>query len=293
MRDVPALLAAHLATGATTLATCWKLTRRDGLVMGFTDHDRDLAFAGTTFRARTGFEGTEAASELGLAVAGGDVSGALSADGITEADLEAGRYDAAAIEVYLVNWQDVSQRLVTAKATVGEIRRQDRAFTAEMRSAAHRLNEPQGRLFAKACDADLGDARCGVDLSAHRATGTVAATDGRVSLVATGLAAAPAGRFEAGGLTFTSGANAGTAVEVKRHVATASGTLLELWRPTAETIAPGDLFAVTAGCDKAFATCRDRFANQARFRGFPHIPGNDRALAYAKPGGRNDGKSVR
>jgi hypothetical protein len=31
----------------------------DGAVFGFTDHDRDLAFAGTTFAAGTGLEAAE------------------------------------------------------------------------------------------------------------------------------------------------------------------------------------------------------------------------------------------
>jgi uncharacterized phage protein (TIGR02218 family) len=44
-------------------------------------------------------------------------------------------------------------------------------------------------------------------------------------------------------------------------------------------VSAGDGFAVTPGCDKTFATCRDRFVNSVNFRGFPHMPGNDAALA--------------
>ena len=42
-------LAAHLASGTTTLCWCWRLARRDGVVMGFTDHDKALTFDGTTY----------------------------------------------------------------------------------------------------------------------------------------------------------------------------------------------------------------------------------------------------
>ena len=69
-------LAAHLAGGVTTLANCWRLIRRDGTVQGFTDHDRDLAFDGTTFAARSGLGGAQATSELGLAVAASEVAAA-------------------------------------------------------------------------------------------------------------------------------------------------------------------------------------------------------------------------
>jgi uncharacterized phage protein (TIGR02218 family) len=293
MRNLPTTLAAHLASGVTTLATCWRLTRRDGVVMGFTDHDRDLVFDATEFLARTGFEAAEVASELGLAVAGGEVAGALSADTLSEAALEAGLYDAAQVETYLVNWTDPAERHLVSVGSIGEVRRQDGAFAAELRSAAHRLNEVQGRLYARGCDAEVGDARCQVNLGAVglSESGLVASTDGRLFVIATGIAAPP-GRFDAGRLTWTSGANAGRTVEIKEHRASPAGAHLDLWRPTSEPIAPGDGLTITAGCDKTFRTCRDVFANARNFRGFPHIPGNDRVLGYARPGDANNGLGI-
>ena len=38
---------------------------------------------------------------------------------------------------------------------------------------------------------------------------------------------------------------------------------------------------LTAGCDKQFATCRDRFGNADNFRGFPHMPGRDFVFSFA------------
>ena len=70
--------------------------------------------------------------------------------------------------------------------------------------------------------------------------------------------------------------------------------VLELWQMMPEPLAADDAFVVTAGCDKRFDTCRDRFANVVNFRGFPHIPGNDFVARYAvsgEPG--NTGKSLR
>jgi uncharacterized phage protein (TIGR02218 family) len=102
MRPIPAALQTKLDSGVTTLARCWKLARRDGVVMGFTDHDRDLVVSGVTFRAGTGFTSSEAASRFGLAVDGAEISGALADDSLTDADLAAGRYDAAQVETWLV-----------------------------------------------------------------------------------------------------------------------------------------------------------------------------------------------
>ena len=55
MRDISELLASRLG-GATTLCHCWRLSMRDGSRLGFTDHDGDLAFDGTTFLAGSGLD---------------------------------------------------------------------------------------------------------------------------------------------------------------------------------------------------------------------------------------------
>ncbi len=104
MRDLPPAFAAHCAGGVTTLCRCWSLRRRDGVALGFTDHDRDLTFAGLVHAARTGLEAAEASAEGGFAVSGGDVAGALSSLGLTEADIAGGLYDGASVETWLVDW---------------------------------------------------------------------------------------------------------------------------------------------------------------------------------------------
>jgi uncharacterized phage protein (TIGR02218 family) len=110
---------------------------------------------------------------------------------------------------------------------------------------------------------------------------------------ASGLTAFEDGWFTAGKLTWTSGANVGLGVEVKSHRVEGAAVVLTLWQAMAEPLAANDAFIVTAGCDKRFATCRERFANAANFRGFPHIPGNDFVVSYAVPGAPgNDGASL-
>jgi uncharacterized phage protein (TIGR02218 family) len=286
MRSVHPGLAAHLASGATTTCRCWRLTRRDGTVEGFTDHDEDLAFGGTTFRAGTGFEGSELEARFGLAVTGTEIHGALADESLTEADLAAGRYDDAKVELFLVNWADVAQRLLLRVGHVGEVRREGMAFAAEVRGLSARLNEERGRIFAATCDADLGDARCGVDLEnpALRGEGAIAAVEGGSLIRVSGLDAFADNWFTRGKLQFSAGTNTGLAVEVKEHRAAAGEVRLALWQQLPEPLAEGDLFVVTAGCDKRFETCRSKFSNAMNFRGFPHLPGNDFVVAYAVPG---------
>jgi uncharacterized phage protein (TIGR02218 family) len=286
MRSIPLALQTKLNSGVTTLARCWIVTRRDGVTMGFTDHDADLTVAGTLCHADTGLTASEATTRLGLQVDGSEIAGALADGSLAEADLAAGRYDAAAIEMHLVDWSEPTLSVLLAKGVLGEVRREGSAFSAEFRSLSARLDEESGRLYTATCAADLGDAHCTIDLTnpALRGSGTVAALAGASAFHASGLDAFADGWFTGGKLSFTSGANAGFAVEVKTHRVSLDGVLLELWQRAGEPLGVGDAFTVTAGCDKRFATCRDRFANAVNFRGFPHIPGNDFVIAYPVPG---------
>ena len=80
MKSLPAGLQARLDTGTTTLAWCWRIARRDGVVLGFTDHDRSLTFGGTEFEPESGFAASELRAGVDLAVDAQDAEGVLSSD---------------------------------------------------------------------------------------------------------------------------------------------------------------------------------------------------------------------
>src|SRR5690606_12098202 len=104
--------------------------------------------------------------------------GALTDAAITEADLTAGRYDAAEVRIWLVNWADPSQRAELFRGTLGEVSHQGSAFRAELRGLSEALNRPVGRAYSRDCSAVLGDNACIFDLDqpgfyAERAVETV------------------------------------------------------------------------------------------------------------------------
>jgi uncharacterized phage protein (TIGR02218 family) len=285
-------LAAHLAGGVTTLARCWRLTRRDGVVMGFTDHDGDLAFDTVVHRARSGLEPSEAEAELGFAIASLDVAGVLHSAGLTEADIARGLFDGAEVEIWLVDWSNPDNRQRLDVMVIGEITRGDAGFVAELRSAAHRFDEERGRLFTGRCGADLGDARCRWPVVPVPAV--VSASTGPAHLVALGLGAHADGWFTGGKLAFTSGPNAGQEVEIRRHGLDGAAASFDLWLDMPHPVEVGNTVLLTPGCDKSFVTCREKFNNGVNFQGFPHMPGTDYLLQVVEPGAprRFDGGSL-
>ena len=278
----------HLASGATTLCWCWRLTRRDGQELGFTDHDRDVTFDDTTFEAAAGFTASDMRDSVGLSVDNLEVTSALSSERLSETDLAAGVYDDAGVEIFRVNWQEPGQRVLMRTGSLGEVRRAGGEFSAEVRGLSHYLQQPKGRLYQFACDADLGDAHCKVDLDAgtYRGTGIVTDILGDRGFKANGIETFSDDWFTRGLLTFTSGGSNGQAIEVKYHTKGGDAVTIELWHAPRAQLDVGQAFAVTAGCDKHFGTCRKKFSNTLNFRGFPHMPGNDFITQFARRGGK-------
>ena len=291
MSVISAPFQAHLSDGTTTLSWAWRITRTDGVVMGFTDHDVALVFDGTTFEAEAGLVASEIRASSDMAVDAQDAEGVLTSGRITETDILDGRWDNAAVEVFRVNWADPSQRSLRRRGSLGEIRRGRVSFVAEVRSLAHILGQTVGRTFQSNCDAALGDARCGIDLesSAYKGSGTVTSlTDGR-TFQASGLAGFVNGWFSFGKVTWATGLNAGRTTEIAVHSLITGVAVFVLMDLPVKSIGFGDTFFARAGCDKAVATCSAKFGNVPNFRGYPTIPGQDTVLRYASDSNANDG----
>ena len=281
MKSVSPQLAQHLRGPVTTLATCWEILRRDGVVFRFTDHDRDLAFDGATWRAGVGISRTAVASEAALSVDSLDVEGLFEDAAMTERDLRAGLFDGAEVRVFLVNHADPAMgALRMRRGWLGEVVLTDTGvFRTELRGLTQALQGHTGALYSAACRADLGDARCKVDLAALRQSGVVTAVEDRaVVLVEISGPARPDGWFDGGVLVWTSGANTGRAMEVRAWLA--GPGRLSLYLAPGYAVAPDDGFTVVPGCDKRLETCRTRFGNVVNFRGEPFVPGPDAAMRY-------------
>jgi uncharacterized phage protein (TIGR02218 family) len=291
MKSLSPALQTHLDAGTTTLSWCWKITRADGAVFGFTDHDRTLDFGGTLFGPESGLTASEVRAGSDLAVDAQDAQGVLTSDRITETDILDGRWDNAEVELWRVNWTDTSQRVLMRRGAIGQIRRGRLAFVAEMRSIAHVLGQTVGRMFQATCDAELGDVRCRVNLDApsFKGTGSVIDILRDRAFTASGLGGFAAGWFAFGTVTWTSGVNAGRRAEVLSHDLVDGIAILTLLEAPVRPIVGSDAFVIRAGCDKRIATCHAKFANVANFRGFPHIPGQDAVLRYATRDGAHDG----
>jgi len=267
----------HLAQEVTTLATCWKITRTDSVIYCFTDHDTDITIGSDTYLASSGITPTAMSSQLGLSVDNLELDGLLNGDSLQENDILSGKFDHAAVSIFMVNYQALSDGTLPLKSGwLGEVTLQGGMFIAEIRGLSAMLQQNIGQLYTANCRAKLGDARCTVNLSSYTVSGSVTAVSTSYSFTDSTRTELN-NYFAQGLLTFTSGANAGLSMEVREF----SANEFILFLPMPYAIALGDSYTAIAGCDKAFSTCAGKFSNAVNFRGEPHVPGTDKILETA------------
>jgi uncharacterized phage protein (TIGR02218 family) len=277
MINIPAALQAKLDAGATTLAWCWVITRRDETVFGFTDHDAALDVAGVRCEPDSGFSPGVARSEAAFAPARSALFGALNSERIRAADVDNGVWDGASVEVYRVDWSDPGAFFKAFTGEIGAVTRGEHGFEAEVSGLTARLDRLMTRVFSRTCDAELGDQRCGVDLLAggFQDAATVVSVMASSAICVSGVEARPPGWFADGVVQWQSGPNAGGRARIVVHRTSREGAVIELDPAPSAPVQPGDALQMTAGCDKRFSTCRAKFSNGNNFRGCPHMPGND------------------
>ena len=283
----------HLKSGQTHVCQCWAVTRTDGKVYGFTDHDRALSFDNITFQADSGLSAKALSSSTGISVNNTEAVGLLQSDVISERDITAGRFDGAEVVNWLVCWKDVSARQIRFRGTIGEISRQAGQFQAELRGLTDKLNQPQGRSYLRTCSAVLGDAKCGFDLAdaAYRIDTDVTEVVDVRTLKLTAQTFNDRW-FEQGRLQVRTGKAKGLSGAIKHDRKHSGHRIITLWHPIRDLIEPGDEVRLIAGCDRRAETCRVKFDNFINFQGFPDMPGDDWMMAVPRASDDSDGGSL-
>lgn len=275
MKVVAAPLKAHYALGTTTVARCWKCTRADGQVFAFTSNTRALKVSGVVYEPSSGMSPSAIDSRLDMSVANMEVAGFLDSASITEADVLGGLWDDAEVEVFEVNYTNTDQgRLIVSYGRIGNISTTEAGFNTEIRGLAQFAQQPVGGYYTNNCTANLGDARCKVDVESMRVSGAVVTVATRAAFT-TDLVAMD-DLYGAGLLAWVTGANAGAIVEVFDQDAAGN---VDLAFAMPANVAAGDTFTIVPGCRKRRSEdCRIKFMNLNNFRGFPDVPLNDRIL---------------
>lgn len=259
-----------------TVATFWRIYRRDGAALAFTSHDRDLTFGGLRHLAAPGMIPAAIRMTAELANDSAEVQGALNHDSIRESELAAGLFDDAAIEIGAVDWASLDHHTLYT-GQIGRIEDDQVQFSAELRSNKSLLEQDLVPRTSPTCRAEFCGRGCGLSAVRFTTRQVLAAIDLEGNRVR--FAGIEGDDHVDGRLRFMAGPQTGVAF----GVIDADSEWLVLDRPLVEGTLPGTRAELREGCDHTIATCSGRFANGANFRGEPFLPGNDLLARYGQP----------
>lgn len=273
MKTIAAGLKEAIADNGT-VATCIRIARKDGVVIGFTNHDVKLTVGGVDYLPLPALERIVMKLRNNAEVSNQDFVAAFVVD-LEEEDIANGLYNEASFDILYVDWANPANGSLTVFAGVmGNIQWSREGFRCDIFNLMYKLDGVIGTIVTPKCRhqlfSQIGDdpwqvGSCKLSAASHTYTGTVnTVTTQKLSFTETGVTAG-ADVLSNGVLTWTSGLNNGAKYEVKGNTTSA----IDLFLPTVYSIQAGDTFSVTAGCDKTLETCRDTFNNVINFGGFP------------------------
>ncbi len=259
----------------TQLAIAVKFTATDGTVVGLTNTDADLRLDGVVYTGTHGHTPSTFQQQGGLSVDNLDALLVLDDTTFKRDDVLNGKWDHAHALVQLVVLYDDGYDpdvFVLQRARIGNLSAGRDTLQVELRGLMDAYANRIVELYSPGCRADLGDARCGVNLTAYEVTGSVTAvTDARLF---TDSSRTEGSNYFAGGLLiWLTGQNAGRSMEIKSNDSVLAQVALV--SPMYLPITVGDTYRATPGCMKSLDVCSNKFNNVVNFRGEPFIPLND------------------
>lgn len=173
MRTVSAQLLAHLQGDVRTLATLWLITRQDGTVWGFTDHDTNIEFNGFQYLS-AGYTASAIDMTADMSTSNMEVDAILDNGIIETADIEAGLWNYASVTISMCNYMDLTQgAMVLTSGVLGEFTLGLGTFKAELRSLGQLMQQTIGDMYSPTCRAVFGDSKCQFNLATVTFSGTV------------------------------------------------------------------------------------------------------------------------
>ena len=264
---------------AGRISTLFTITSSDGTVKRFTDHDKQLIVGGGTFLPSAGVT-----KFLMKMTANAEVSSQQIAATIVDMpddEIVAGKWDGAKLEVAVCSWEvPAAGKLIVFAGSLGSILWTDEGFLADIQNNMRNLAQNMGSVVTGNCRLELYSTHragqigsCNANKAANTVSGTVSYILSNKIKFKCNTTGKADGWGTSGFVTFTSGPMSGLSCQVKKHLVEASplGESIELFVPAIATIAVGNTFTFSAGCDHTFTTCKAKFGNGVNFGGFPHV----------------------
>ena len=253
----------HTSDGIIAIAYCCKFTLATGEIIGLTDRDSNITIGGIVYNSDP---------EMNVVmIHNGKNAGSVEIETMAETntDKPSSSYSLAKIEVFLVNYENVYQRLSVFKGIVHkEVYRSKRLSIYARKELAYELSKKVCGVFSPQCRAQFCDHHCKLNSAQFTLNGSVEKVLDEHKSFEDSKLVPTNDYYKYGVVKFLTGGNKNLSLQVCSH----SGNSVILAAPAPYPITTGTSYSIIAGCDKNFSTCGEKFRNTMNFRGEPHIP---------------------
>lgn len=275
MKNISPNLQNHLNSKVTTLATCIKITTKDGANKGYTTLDSNLIIDGLLYSANSGFSANSFLDENYAKNANANFLIGISSNDITQEDLLSGKYEGALIEIFIVNYLSLADGKINLRqGALGKFalnkNNKDGFFEAEIYGVSKKLENVYGKIYSPNCRANFGDSKCGINLQNHKTSTTISSVISNTEFFVSSTSFL-SGEFDFGFVQFSSG----NKMEINKCYL---GGKITLMLPVSFIINVGDSVDIFKGCNKSVQMCSERYANIINFRAEPYVPGIDKIV---------------
>lgn len=247
------------------------ITRRDGAVFRIAESDETITIDGHSYVVVDGLQVSAVKHTGNGEMPSCEIVAVHSSTSTFDtAVIDAGLFDAAAVQIYVVDRMNLTGTpgllFTGAIANISYNTSNQVSFQVKGAAAFARILMTQKR--SPMCRTDLFSTLCGVDKTAYDVTTTVGAIVTAFSFTVTGALAQADGYFNQGVLV-TSG---GSSFEIANWVQ--STQTITSYLPSSRLLTVGGTITLYPGCDKTLGVngC-PKFSNQLNFQGEPHFLG--------------------
>ncbi|MDR1425790.1 MAG: DUF2163 domain-containing protein [Rickettsiales bacterium] len=271
MKNIGSDLARSLAASSANLIKCFKITLKDHSVLGFSEGPEDISVDEILYKSCCGFEEKNQTSFSDMTSGDSNLVAILDNVGVDREDIIAGKFDGAAIEVFMtVREHPEYGKIVIISGFVGSIKIYGEKIYFNIVGVMGVLEKTIGNIYSPLCRVGFCSKKCSLDLQSYTFTGTISSLVSETEFHTDSgtISTKVEDYFKYGLVRFIDGPSAGSSMEVKQSY----GGNIVLAMSVAKGMEVGNQFTVVAGCDKKFSSCIERFQNAINFRGEPNLP---------------------
>jgi uncharacterized phage protein (TIGR02218 family) len=271
MKSIGSNLARSLSEPTLGLVKCFKITLKNGEMLGFSECPEDIVVEDTLYRSCCGFEESGQSSFSDMTSGESSLVAIVDNVGVDIGEIISGKFDGAMVDIFMVDREHLSYgKISIISGSMDSIKISGERVYFNITGIMGVLEKTIGNVYSPLCRAQFCDAKCSLNIHNHTFFGEITSVPNETEFHtdSESILTKAEDYFKYGLVKFVDGPSAGSSVEVKQSHEGNIVTSTSL----PKGLEAGNQFSLVTGCDKKFSSCIEKFQNAINFRGEPNLP---------------------